>query len=236
MSNSIRQQRSDNPPMIIVHTKRFDMYARKVHATQRYPLVLTWRFLLSLATDPEGESAPSSATTPPPPHAEPTAPIHSPPEQQLPAQRFDPTESVKRAVRNGHDGDSSVKRGVGSQFSFTLNSTGKGMSSTLREGPGIEDDQDYVLYAVVAHHGVSMESGHYTCYLRFATEADRSSPAPTEDDCNVKGVTFFHFDDEAVYPVPAETMLKGISGAFWECPGTSAYLLFYVRRSEWLTM
>ena len=82
----------------------------------------------------------------------------------------------------------------------------------IHGGPGgggpSASGSEYDLVALIAHHGSSLTSGHYTAYVRVG-------PAGTDR------AQWYHCDDSKVTPVSAETVLS-----------SEAYVLFYERRQS----
>ena len=72
-----------------------------------------------------------------------------------------------------------------------------------QDGGGAASGAEYDLVSVVAHHGSSLTSGHYTAYVRGG------------------GDRWFHLDDSRVSPVSADTVLA-----------CEAYVLFYERKQS----
>jgi ubiquitin carboxyl-terminal hydrolase 36/42 len=81
--------------------------------------------------------------------------------------------------------------------------------------------QLYDLYAVLVHHGHSLHSGHYTCYVR-APGGGSGSGGGGASGQQEKGQAQWHLcDDHSVYPVSQRQV---------EAATHSAYMLFFTRR------
>eukprot|EP00744_Colponema_vietnamica_P004336 GILI01006492.1.p1 GENE.GILI01006492.1~~GILI01006492.1.p1 ORF type:complete len:1058 (+),score=203.92 GILI01006492.1:380-3175(+) len=219
------------PPILLMHAKRFDSQLKKIHVRQRYPFLLNAAKVIAMVEgEAEGQGADASSTF----HHSQSFTKQLALEGSGPsATAADPYVLYGVVVHHGNRADS----GHYTCYVRTPIATVPAPAQRYLSGPG--SNYEVLDTDVDSDSAASRVAREFSEMNANTHESGASVTTPgrsTHHHQRPLGDVYFHYDDELVHPVTFTQLQENIGGTHWHCPASSAYVLWYVRRSAWRTM